>query len=254
MSVGLQLQGNGRCAIPALTWRNWGKPRKTSAKITFVPVEIQTDDVVNTSLEPYHFGNPLGLRILNHCSRWTSVLSFTLRPLYPREEVIDVHWVGAGWAPEPVWTLWRKEKFPFSAGNRNPILASSNRWPTSCNDKAVVICDMSQSVETVLFFVTASLVPRCYSNKLQCFRELRVRMRSLKIPGVTLRFPTLNIFPSPQQTWQYKWNYVVYVTFASVQEQWCPCNWSSDTNRYWEMWRQCTGWWIITGIANQLLT
>jgi hypothetical protein len=83
MSIVLQIEGNGRCTILAATWRNWGKPRKTSAKTTFVPVEIPTDNVVNRSLKPYHYGNPLGLHIINQCGRWTLVVSFTPRPLYP---------------------------------------------------------------------------------------------------------------------------------------------------------------------------
>jgi len=28
----------------------------------------------------------------------------------------------AGWVSEPVWTRWRKEKFPAPAGNRSPVV------------------------------------------------------------------------------------------------------------------------------------
>jgi hypothetical protein len=35
-----------------------------------------------------------------------------------------------GWTPEPALTLWRREKLIVPAGNRNPILRSSNPWPS----------------------------------------------------------------------------------------------------------------------------
>lgn len=37
----------------------------------------------------------------------------------------------AGWDPEPVWTLWRIEKY---AGNRTAFPRSSSPLPTPCND------------------------------------------------------------------------------------------------------------------------
>jgi hypothetical protein len=28
----------------------------------------------------------------------------------------------AGWASEPIWTLWRREKIPAPAGNLTPVV------------------------------------------------------------------------------------------------------------------------------------
>jgi hypothetical protein len=61
-------------------------------------------------------------RILNLGARWRWVISFTPRPLYQGEEhPVPIGWE-AGWAPEPVWTRWRRKKFLAPAGNRNPIV------------------------------------------------------------------------------------------------------------------------------------
>jgi hypothetical protein len=28
----------------------------------------------------------------------------------PGERAPGIHWIGAGWAPEPIWTTWKGEK------------------------------------------------------------------------------------------------------------------------------------------------
>jgi hypothetical protein len=39
---------------------------------------------------------------------WKQVVSFTLLPFYPREKELQVPTgYETGWAPEPVWTIWR---------------------------------------------------------------------------------------------------------------------------------------------------
>jgi hypothetical protein len=45
-------------------------------------------------------------RIIDFCTTWKWVMSLTPPPLYPGKELDD-----AGWAPEPVWTTWRGEKY-----------------------------------------------------------------------------------------------------------------------------------------------
>jgi len=51
--------------------------------------------------------------ILDISSRGRWVVSFTPRPLYRpgKEPLVPIRWE-AGWAPKPVWTRWRKERFP----------------------------------------------------------------------------------------------------------------------------------------------
>jgi hypothetical protein len=54
-------------------------------------------------------------RILDLGTRWRWVVSFTPRPLYP----LDSRW---GWAPEPAWTTWRREKIsPSPALELRPL-------------------------------------------------------------------------------------------------------------------------------------
>jgi hypothetical protein len=56
------------------------------------------------------------------CKRWRWVVSFTPLPLYPRGKEPPVHIEQeAGWAPEPVWTLWRREQSCI-AWNRTPVV------------------------------------------------------------------------------------------------------------------------------------
>jgi hypothetical protein len=38
-----------RCTIPAYEWRDWGKPRWASARMAYVPAQIRTEHLPNTS-------------------------------------------------------------------------------------------------------------------------------------------------------------------------------------------------------------
>jgi len=44
--------------------------------------------------------------ILDLGTRWRWAVSFTARPLYPRERALVLIGQEAGWAPEPFWTRW----------------------------------------------------------------------------------------------------------------------------------------------------
>jgi hypothetical protein len=59
--------------------------------------------------------------ILDLVTRWRSMVIFKLRLLHsPKNEPsVPIEYV-AVWTPEPVWTLWRREKFLAFAGNRTP--------------------------------------------------------------------------------------------------------------------------------------
>jgi len=37
----------------------------------------------------------------------------------------------AGWAPEPLWTWWRRQKFPAPTGNQTPEPQSSSPEPAT---------------------------------------------------------------------------------------------------------------------------
>ena len=51
---------------------------------------------------------------------WRWVVSFTPRPLRPRERTTVHTEKRAGWAPETVWTFGRREKVLAPTGTRNP--------------------------------------------------------------------------------------------------------------------------------------
>jgi hypothetical protein len=64
-------------------------------------------------------------------TRWRWVVSFTSLPLYFRAEEPTVP-IGceAGWASEPVWTLWSRGKSLGLIGNRTAIPRPSARSPS----------------------------------------------------------------------------------------------------------------------------
>jgi hypothetical protein len=49
------------------------------------------------------------------------MVAFTLRPHYLRGKAPGTHWIGGGWAPEPVRTMWRRENsWPYRDSNSDP--------------------------------------------------------------------------------------------------------------------------------------
>jgi hypothetical protein len=55
-------------------------------------------------------------------ARWRLVVNYTPRLLYAGIRATGTHFTGGRGAPEPVWTLWRKEKSLSFAGNRHPAI------------------------------------------------------------------------------------------------------------------------------------
>jgi hypothetical protein len=61
-------------------------------------------------------------RFLDLGTSWRSVVSFTLQPFYPRgKSTLAPILKETGWAPEPVWTTWRRENsWPHRDSNSDP--------------------------------------------------------------------------------------------------------------------------------------
>jgi len=70
------------------------------------------------------------------------------------EEHLAPIWWEVGWAPEPVWMLWRRQKFPATTGTSTPdhpacslalyhvsVITSVSPWPNEviCTDRFVVL-------------------------------------------------------------------------------------------------------------------
>jgi hypothetical protein len=54
-------------------------------------------------------------------TRWRKLVIFTPQPLYSRgNNSLGAYWIGVWVAPQPVWTLWNREKISYPAVNRTP--------------------------------------------------------------------------------------------------------------------------------------
>jgi hypothetical protein len=85
-------------------------------------------------------------RIRNLGNRWRWVVSFTPWPLYPQGK-------GGGWAPEPFWTRWWREKFPAPAGTRTPD--NAGRSPELFRFPVKIQVDVSKDYAAFIFRVTS---------------------------------------------------------------------------------------------------
>ena len=72
------------------------------------------------------------LLILTLSTRFRRVVNFTPRPLYPQRRTSIYTEQEVVWAPQPVWTAWRKDKFLASVEIRTPNLAVTLTTPYNC--------------------------------------------------------------------------------------------------------------------------
>jgi hypothetical protein len=77
-------------------------------------------------MKTYWGSGGIAPRLLDLDTRCRWLARFTSRATLPpgKEPPVPVGYE-AGWAPEPVWTRHRREKFPAPVGNRTPIIISS---------------------------------------------------------------------------------------------------------------------------------
>jgi hypothetical protein len=70
--------------------------------------------------EAYWERRCVGPRILDFGTRWRWVVSFTPRPIYPRERTPGTHWIGVWVGPRAGLDSVVMKKFPAPNGTRNP--------------------------------------------------------------------------------------------------------------------------------------
>jgi hypothetical protein len=129
------------------------------------------------------------------------VVSFTPRPLYPRVKSppVPIVWE-AGWAPEPVWTTWRREhSSPYRDSTSRPVAsrytACAAVAPLSTNKYCFVKRRLLNFGISAYFWISTPEykrnTPICY------FRCKDWAFWPLQIPGlVELVSPSLQLFAS----------------------------------------------------------
>jgi hypothetical protein len=73
--------------------------RTSKHKGKVVPVHV---------LKACRVGWVMALLILNLCARWRGLVNITCRPLDCQDRTLVPNEWEAGWAPEPVWMIWRR--------------------------------------------------------------------------------------------------------------------------------------------------
>jgi hypothetical protein len=122
--------------------------------------------------------------LLDLVTRWRWVVSFTPLPLYllGNEPPVPIGWE-AGWAPEPVYTLWKREK-SCTAGNQTwavqpvahhytdsplnvilPYMSRSPKWFLSWKMSVIwkFTCVLPREIWALLLVVVRDEHPNCTS-------------------------------------------------------------------------------------------
>jgi hypothetical protein len=96
---------------------------------------------------------------------WKLVVSFTLRPLYPRENSpLRIGWE-VRWTPEPVWTTWRKENsWTYRNSNSEPSVVQ----PAASRYTVCAIPAAKQYVFMYNFFNTSNSCVTVGYNATHC--------------------------------------------------------------------------------------
>jgi hypothetical protein len=96
-------------SVTALAIHIWGK---VSVKVT-----------EHHAMNAHWRSGGIAPRILDLGTRWRWVVGFTPRPLHSQGKILcyPLDREG-GWAPEPIWTRWRRETFPALPGLELPII------------------------------------------------------------------------------------------------------------------------------------
>jgi hypothetical protein len=134
----------------------------------------------------------LAPRLLNFGAGWRWVVSFTFPTALPtgKEHSVPIEWE-AGWAPEPFWTRWWREKFPSSASNRtleprsfSPLVSIPTELSRLLKVKS--LCFINH--HTAKTYDSGGIAPRI-TNLRTRWRSVSFTLRPLYLQGWNSRYP-----------------------------------------------------------------
>jgi hypothetical protein len=125
--------------------------------------------------------------------RW--VVSFMPMPLKPGERAPLLIGYGAGWAPEPVWTKWRRENsFPHRYSNSDPSVVQPvasrhtdyailvHNYNVVVTLKLLLFCINIIKFNIVIFNVLHLLILLCITPRQHCVDQLTTNVKRAEMP------------------------------------------------------------------------